>query len=72
MNPCPTLQFIRDERIKAVVRNEHGEITRREREEREHLEKCVTCAASIEPLYVQLWPSAQIGVDVYIAEWSNQ
>jgi hypothetical protein len=65
IDPCPTLKFIRAERMKAVARREHGEVMRREQEEREHLEKCVTCAASIKPLYLGLWSNAKIGIDVY-------
>jgi hypothetical protein len=64
--PCPTLKFIRAERMKAVARCEHSEVMRRDHEEREHLDKCIHCAASIEPLYLQLWSNAKIGVDLYV------
>jgi hypothetical protein len=67
IEPCATLQFIRDERIKAVIKGEHGEVMRRNREETEHLEKCLTCAASIIPLYQQLWSNAKIGVDIHVS-----
>lgn len=66
IHPCRTLQFIRDERIKAVIKGEHGEVMRRNHEESEHLEKCMECAASIQPLYFELWPNAKIGVDIYV------
>ena len=68
--PCTILKFIRAERIKAVAKREHGEVMRRDREERGHLDKCVACAASIEPLYLQLWNNAMIGVDVYATDRS--
>lgn len=63
--PCNVLQFIRDARIQAVRRSEHGEVIRREREEREHLDKCAQCAMNIQPLYLELWPDAMLGVDEY-------
>lgn len=63
MNPCPTLEFIRAERIKAWRKNEHAEVMRRIREEDEHIAKCATCAMKTDPLYLQLWPNARIGID---------
>jgi hypothetical protein len=71
INPCYLLRFIRAERMKAVSKSEHGEVMRRDREEREHLEKCVKCATSIEPLYLQLWPGVMLGVDVYAEHGSG-
>lgn len=70
-NPCYLLRFIRAERMKAVSKSEHGEVMRRDREEREHLEKCLTCAASIQPLYLQLWPGAMLGMNVYTEHRSD-
>jgi hypothetical protein len=67
MTPCTTLLFIRNERRLAVARGEHANVTRLNLEEEKHLEKCVTCAASIQPLYFELWPNARIGVDIYVS-----
>lgn len=62
---CAVIDHIRAARVSAVRRGEHAEVMRRLQEERAHLDKCATCAMNIQPLYLQLWTNAKIGVDVY-------
>lgn len=63
---CPTLAFIRNERVMARFKREHHEVMRCTREEQNHKEKCAVCAGWIAPpLYLQLWSNATvIGVDL--------
>lgn len=61
---CVTLEYIRAQRVLAVARREHHEVMRRQREEYEHLAKCIECAGVTHELYQQLWRNAHVGVDV--------
>jgi hypothetical protein len=62
---CSVLMSIRYKRALAFACRSFAEFDFRVEEEEKHVEKCPLCRAQVKPLYLELWPNAKIGVDIY-------